>query len=67
MKLDLRPRCKRCGKLPRGKMQAENFKRYAPFCSYHCQEWAYLEDAHRYINERLRHNAALTGERKEEK
>ena len=61
MKLDLRPRCKRCGKLPRGKMQAENFKRYAPYCSYHCQEWANLEGAQRYINESLRHNAPLEG------
>lgn len=43
-------RCKRCGKLPRGKMQHDNAKRYAPYCSYHCQEWAQLEEAQRYIN-----------------
>ena len=61
MKLDLRPRCKRCGKLPRGKMNTDNFKRYAPYCSFHCQEWANLEGAQRYINESLRHNAPLEG------
>ena len=53
MNLDLRPRCKRCRKLPRGKMQTENLKRYAPYCSFHCQEWARLEDAQQYINENL--------------
>lgn len=53
MKLDLRDRCKRCRKLPRGKMQNENYKRYSPYCSFNCQEWANLEGAQRYINERL--------------
>ncbi len=51
--LDLRPRCKRCKKLPRGKMQRANYERYAPYCSYHCQEWAQLEDAQRYIDEKF--------------
>ena len=55
MKLDFRLRCKRCGKLPRGKMQTEHFKRYTPYCSYHCQEWANLKDAQRYINENFGH------------
>ena len=59
MKLDLRPRCKRCGKMPRGKMQKENYERYAPYCSFHCQEWASLEVAQRHINENLRHNDAV--------
>ena len=59
MKLDLRPRCKRCGKMPRGKMQTENYERYKPYCSYHCQEWANLEGAQRYINENFGHNAAV--------
>ena len=61
MKLDLRPRCKRCGKMPRGKMQTENYERYKPYCSYHCQEWANLEGAQRYINENLRHNVKIEG------
>jgi hypothetical protein len=50
--IDFRPTCKRCGKHPRGKMQEANFKRYAPFCSYHCQEWFRLEEAQRYIKQR---------------
>jgi hypothetical protein len=49
MKIDLRPRCKRCHKLPRGKMQEENAKKYAPYCSFHCLEWANLENAQAYI------------------
>lgn len=47
--LDLRPRCERCKKLPRGKMRLENFERYKPYCSYHCQEWAQLENASAYV------------------
>lgn len=50
MKLDLRPRCLRCQKLPRGKMQEANFERYKPFCSYNCQEWYRLEGAQRYLD-----------------
>jgi hypothetical protein len=46
--IDLR-RCKRCRKIPRGRMQTQNAKRYAPYCSYHCQEWARLEDASAYV------------------
>ena len=46
--LDLR-RCHRCKKIPRGKIRIENAKRYAPFCSYHCQEWARLEAASEYV------------------
>jgi len=45
MKVDLRDRCKRCRKMPRGKMQAANFARYTPFCSYACKEWYRLEEA----------------------
>jgi endogenous inhibitor of DNA gyrase (YacG/DUF329 family) len=52
MRLDLRPHCKRCGKIPRGKLQRENYDRYKPYCSYHCQEWHILEQAQRYIRDR---------------
>lgn len=38
MKIDFRARCKCCGKFPRGKARIAEFARYAPFCSYHCQE-----------------------------
>lgn len=48
--IDLRERCKRCGKIPRGKLNKANFERYKPFCSYNCQEWYGLEEAQRYIN-----------------
>lgn len=54
MKLDLRPRCRRCGKLPRGKQQIAEREKHAPYCSYHCQQWAHLENAHRYINDKHR-------------
>jgi endogenous inhibitor of DNA gyrase (YacG/DUF329 family) len=47
--LDLR-RCKRCGKMPRGKLRKAEMERHFPYCSYHCQEWARLEDAQEYIN-----------------
>src|ERR1700683_2741023 len=50
MKIDPRPRCRRCHKIPRGKMAWGNWERYAPYCSYHCQEWGRLEDAQRYLN-----------------
>jgi hypothetical protein len=53
--LDLRPRCKRraCQKLiTKGKMAQDNYKRYAPFCSFGCKEWDRLEEAQRYLNER---------------
>jgi hypothetical protein len=52
MDLDLRPCCKRCRKIPRGKMQQANWDRYQPYCSYHCQEWHRLEEAQRYLNQR---------------
>ena len=45
MKIDLRTRCDRCRKIPRGKMNLENWQRYKPFCSYHCQQWGQLEQA----------------------
>lgn len=48
--LDLRPRCKRCNKIPRGKQRQAEFEKYSPYCSYHCQQWGGLEDAQRYIN-----------------
>jgi len=51
MKLDLRTRCKRCRKIPRGKLQLANYERYQPFCSYNCQEWYQLEEAQRFLNE----------------
>jgi hypothetical protein len=49
MKIDFRPRCKRCGKIPRGKMQNSNYERYKPFCSFHCQEWFNVEETSRYL------------------
>ena len=52
MKIDLRPRCARarCHKLiTKGKMAQDNFKRYQPYCSYHCQHWAGLEMAQAHI------------------
>lgn len=48
--VDLRDRCKRCNRSPRGKMQTANWNRYKPFCSYNCQEWFRLEEAQRYID-----------------
>ena len=38
--LDFRPRCEHCRHLIRGKIQEANFARYAPYCSFHCQEIA---------------------------
>lgn len=46
--LDTR-RCKRCRKIPRGRIQTENAKRYAPYCSFHCQEWARLEGSSTFV------------------
>ena len=46
--LDVRTRCARCKQIPRGKLAKQSYERYRPFCSYHCQEWAQLEDAARY-------------------
>ena len=60
MKIDLRPRCARCRKLPRGKLREAEFKRYAPFCSFHCQEWNRLEEAQRHLSNIIR--AKATGE-----
>ena len=42
-------RCRRCRKIPRGKTAEAYAERYAPFCSYHCQEWFRLEEAERYL------------------
>lgn len=50
MKLDLRIRCKRCRKIPRGKMQQANYERYKPFCSFGCKEWFRVEEAMRYLD-----------------
>lgn len=47
--LDLRPRCKRCNKIPRGKLKQQSYEHYKPYCSYHCQEWHRLEQASEYI------------------
>ena len=47
--LDLRPRCKRCGKIPRSKAQKGNYETYYPgYCSFNCQEWHRLEVWRRY-------------------
>jgi hypothetical protein len=48
-------RCERhrCRKIPRGKLRLAERERYAPYCSFHCQEWARLEGAQAYVN-RLR-------------
>lgn len=53
MKLDLRTRCarQRCRKIPRGKMQTANYEHYKPYCSFHCQEWARVEDGLTYCAE----------------
>lgn len=57
MKIDSHLRCKRCGKIPRSKIEKANYeKHYAGFCSYHCQEWHQLEEAQRYINARAQFN-----------
>jgi hypothetical protein len=42
-------RCKRCQKLPRGKIKVANAERYAPYCSFHCQEWHRLELASEWV------------------
>jgi len=44
-------RCQRarCRKIPRGKRAVADRERYTPYCSFHCQEWARLEDAQAYI------------------
>jgi hypothetical protein len=49
MKLDLRDRCKRCRKVPRSKIQKDNYVRYPGYCSYHCQEWHCLELASEFV------------------
>jgi len=55
MRIDLRHRCPRCGVLkpePRGtrtKERAAEFERYAPYCSYHCQEWHKTEQAYEHL------------------
>lgn len=38
MKLDLRPRCENCKKMPRGKLRLAAYEQHAPYCSYHCQQ-----------------------------
>lgn len=45
----VRFRCERCKKIPRGKVKRENAARYYPYCSYHCQEWARLENASEFV------------------
>jgi len=47
--IDLRC-CKRCGKIPRGKLAVSAAEHYSPFCSYHCQKWWELETVQEYIN-----------------
>lgn len=37
VKVDFR-RCARCGVIPRGKSRIAEAARYAPYCSYQCQE-----------------------------
>lgn len=41
------PKCARCRKKWR-------VPRYLPYCSYHCQEWAQLENAQIYIDNVLK-------------
>ena len=49
MKLDFSLRCKRCGKLIKGKKREREFSLYKPFCSYACKEWYPLEKATEYL------------------
>ncbi len=69
MKLDPRPRCRRCGKLPRGKLQKDKYTRHDPFCSFHCQESARMDGALRAVRDLAGHVAApnhLSEEQNEE-
>ena len=47
--IDMRPRCRQCGKIPRGKMRNTESLRYKPFCSFHCQETGRMQNALRYV------------------
>jgi len=50
MKLDLRPRCKRCRKIPRGSIETNNYEKYYPgYCSFQCQQWHRLDLAREYL------------------
>ena len=42
-------RCAYCKKVPRGKSRIAERKKYAPFCSYHCQEWGNLREVACYL------------------
>lgn len=42
--------CKYCGKKPRGALRISEFDRYAPFCSYQCQEKWDLVEQRRYLD-----------------
>lgn len=46
----LSARCERCNKaITKGKMAQDNYKRYAPYCSYHCQQWHQIELAKQHL------------------
>lgn len=50
--LDLRARCarQRCNKLIRNSQQAQaDYKRYAPYCSFHCKECDRVESSLRML------------------
>ena len=49
--LDLRARCarQRCNKLPRGTRQQADYKRYAPYCCFHCKECDRVESSLRML------------------
>ena len=52
MTIDLRDRCdrcERCNKIPKGELRKKEFEKYAPYCSYHCEQWFILEQALRRI------------------
>ncbi len=45
MKIDLRDRCERCNKMPRGELKKKEFEKYTPYSSYHREQWSSLERA----------------------
>ena len=53
--IDLRPRCKHCNKIPRGRGRIAAYEIYKPFCSFHCQEMANMKSNLAYCAERFAH------------
>lgn len=43
--------CQRCGKRGRSQMAIRNAERYAPFCSYDCQQRWRLAEAQEHLAE----------------